>query len=494
MGVGSVSFSIRTAAAFVLLAMLAACSTLQGRTLETLNSQELQGTRWGLVVLSADSGRELVAIRPDERFTPASNTKLFTVAAALQRLPGLAIPDPAAGASVRIEPQEKGAPDIALIGGGDAMLIDAEDCERDCLSSLVNMVTASGVTRVRDVIGDDRLFPDQRWAEGWSHEDLIYRSGAPASALVINSNELVLQVAPGATAGEPVLTNWRTGDEYFQLTNQAVTVEGDKDQLRIERLPGLDVVRVYGTLGMGARAQTIPMAADDPARVAAWRLRRLLEQRGVVVEGQIRTRHRPPLLPGQSGGDSKTTVTETKGVEIGRLLPPPLIEDIRFLSKQSQNLHAEVLLRRLGLIEGEGSIADGLAVIRQMLSSFSVDEKAWDFSDGSGMSIYNRVTPRMVAQFLYRSTQEPWGAALREALPVGGVDGTLSRRYKGTPLEGRIFAKTGTLSGVNALSGFMLTSSGKMLIFSAYANDRPSGADSVVPALDAALNAIAAAY
>jgi D-alanyl-D-alanine carboxypeptidase/D-alanyl-D-alanine-endopeptidase (penicillin-binding protein 4) len=107
------------------------------------------------------------------------------------------------------------------------------------------------------------------------------------------------------------------------------------------------------------------------------------------------------------------------------------------------------------------------------------------------MSIYNRVTPRMVATFLRWTAGRPWGEAFRATLPIGGVDGTLRRRFGGTLLEGKVFAKTGTLRGVNALSGFMTTKSGKTLIFSAYANDRPSEAGPAIAAMDAALVTIA---
>jgi D-alanyl-D-alanine carboxypeptidase/D-alanyl-D-alanine-endopeptidase (penicillin-binding protein 4) len=357
------------------------------------------------------------------------------------------------------------------------------------------MVALNGVTSVRDVVGDDRLLPDQRWGEGWSQEDLIYRAGAPASALVVNSNEVSLQVSPGEKAGDAVRAAWRVGDEFFRLVVEAVTVEGDKDSLRIERLPGSDTVRVFGSMGLSVRAQAIPMAVEDPALAAAWRFRRLLEQRGIVVGGKIRAGHRPLTPSDESDARSKSDAAlEQPGVEIGRLLPPPLLEDIRFLMKQSQNLHAELLLRRLGLIEGGGSVQDGLVIVAATLTGAAAEPGAWDLSDGSGMSAYNRVTPRMVARFLRWTVAQPWGEVFRDTLPIGGVDGTLARRFKGTPLEGRVFAKTGTLNGVNALSGFMMTTSGNTLIFSAYANDRPSGAGSVTAALDAALNTIAAAY
>src|SRR5690606_24622465 len=197
-----------------LLVLLTGCTSLEGRMREALVVSGAEGMRWGLVVMTLE-GRELVAIRPDERFSPASTAKLLPVAAAFHRLGNVMQPDPSMGASVQLEPRENGAPDIVLVGGGDAMLIDAGDCKRDCLSHLADTMAANGVDRVHDVIGDDRLFPDERWGPGWSQEDLIYRSGAPVSALVVNSNEVRLEIAPGTSPGDPVQVRWREGDDWF---------------------------------------------------------------------------------------------------------------------------------------------------------------------------------------------------------------------------------------------------------------------------------------
>ena len=482
-------------AALVLAALLSACASVQGEVRRTLDRPELKGTRFGLVVMTMD-GRELVSIQPDGRFIPASNTKLFTVAAAFHRLGNVAQPDPSMGASVRIEPKGDAPPDIALVGGGDAMLIDADDCERDCLSDLANTVAAHGIKRFGAVIGDDSLFPNEPWGPGWNQDDLIYRSGAPASALVVNSNEVILQIAPGEKPGDPAPASWRDDDAYFDIRNEAVTVEGDRDTLRIDMQAGDTTLRLHGTLGVAAPRQTIPIAAYDPAAIAAYRFRRLLEERGIEVTGGIVARHRPLTLADEprTRGEGASPENHPPGTEIGRLLPPPLIDDLRFLNKQSQNLHAEALLRRLGRIEGGGSRIEGLAIVEKMLDETGANRMEWDLSDGSGMSFYNRVTPRMVARFLQWTGKQSWAEDFRSTLAVGGVDGTLSRRFRDTPLQGRIFGKTGTLTGTNALSGFLLTAKGQVLVFSAYANDRPEEAGSATNALDVALQQIAAAY
>jgi serine-type D-Ala-D-Ala carboxypeptidase/endopeptidase (penicillin-binding protein 4) len=193
----------------VLLAVaLSSCASLPKGASKALGAADVAGTRFGLVVMTMD-GKEIISVRPDERFLPASNTKLFTVGAAFHRLGDVFQPDPSMGASVRVRPNANGPPDLILSGGGDPFVIDAEDCERDCLSELADRVVANGITGVHTLIGDDTLYPDERWGPGWSREDTQFRAGAPASALVVNSNEVRLEVAPGAQRGDPVRAAWR---------------------------------------------------------------------------------------------------------------------------------------------------------------------------------------------------------------------------------------------------------------------------------------------
>jgi D-alanyl-D-alanine carboxypeptidase/D-alanyl-D-alanine-endopeptidase (penicillin-binding protein 4) len=149
-----------------------------------------------------------------------------------------------------------------------------------------------------------------------------------------------------------------------------------------------------------------------------------------------------------------------------------------------------LLLRRVGRIAGSGSIADGQAQVTAMLTRAGIDRWRYDFADGSGMSTYNRVSPRGVARFLRWTQAQPWGAAWRSTLPVAGSTGTLRRRFVGTPLAGRLWAKTGTLNAAAGLSGFMTARSGRTLTFASFANDMPADA-AVSAAVDAALLLVA---
>ncbi|MBB5686830.1 D-alanyl-D-alanine carboxypeptidase/D-alanyl-D-alanine endopeptidase [Sphingobium boeckii] len=464
----------------------AAQQTLQQRVEARLKAVG-PGPRFGLVIATAD-GREIIAIAPDDRFIPASNTKMFTTAAAFATLPALDQPDATGGAAVRLEGKNKRRPDVILEGHGDARLSSAPGCVDNCLAALADAVAARTRT-VGDIIGDDMLFPDQRWSPGMSWNNIPTRSGTATSALTLDDNELELFVAPGAAGSAPIVT---APLRYYTIQNHAVTIAEGKTAVDFDRAPGSMTLRITGTIALGTEPQRLRPAIDDPAYYAAWRFKALLEARGVRVKGRIGVRHRP-LLPADDPaqrGDASPARPPERPV-LARLVPPPLGLDLVTTNKVSHNLHAELLLRRVGLQAGTGSIADGQAAIRNMLTSAGVPRTAYDFSDGSGMSTYNRVAPRGMVIFLRWIAAQPWGSAWRDTLPIAGMDGTLANRFRATSLERRLFAKTGTLNATNALSGYMIAKSGRTLTFSIYANDVPEGV-SATPAMDAALELVAA--
>jgi D-alanyl-D-alanine carboxypeptidase/D-alanyl-D-alanine-endopeptidase (penicillin-binding protein 4) len=389
---------------------------------------------------------------------------------------------------VRLEPRAGGAPDVVLEGLGDPRLSSAKDCLTDCLSELADRL-ATKVRKVRDVIGDDTAFPDERWSPGMSWNNIPTSSGTGISALSVDDNEIAATVTPGAPGAPPKVEL----PAYYTLENHAMTVPGAEEALVYDRAPNRRTLVLSGTMGAEAKPKTLRLGVDDPAHYAAWLLRNMLLARGVKVAGEPRAQHRP-LLPSDDPklrGDAPP-VRVPKQVALAELTPPPLAEDIVTINKVSQNLHAELLLRRLGLLAGNGSIADGQAVVRAMLDQAGVPPRAVSLSDGSGMSSYNRVSPRGMTTLLRWIERQAWGADWRKSLPIGGVDGTLARRFANTPLAGRIFAKTGTLNATNALAGYMTAASGQELVFAIYANDVPDDVRATA-IMDRALVAIAAA-
>ena len=448
------------------------------------------GTRWGVLVVD-DAGQEVVSINPDSRFMPASNTKIYTTAAAYWAIANGNMPAQASsGARVYLEPVSRSnTPDVVLAGHGDASLSAAPDCVADCLATLADAIAAH-TRRVRNVVGDDTAFPDQRWSPGMSWNNMPTSSGTGISALTINDNEITATVAPAAIGAPPAISV----PAYYVLENHAVTVAGDTNTIGYDRMPGSRVLVVTGTIGDAASPLQLRLGVDDPADYAASLLADMLRARGVRITGAVMARHRT-LMPDDDPtvrGDTPPTRPAHAGAPLATLDPPELAEDITRINKVSQNLHAELLLRRIGQIAGTGSIADGQSVVSTMLDTAGVPHNAVALYDGSGMSSYNRVSPRGTVTLLRWIARQPWGAAWQATLPVGAQDGTLARRFTDTSLAGRIFAKTGSLNATRALAGTMIARSGKRLTFAIYANDVPADV-AAVAIMDQVLVAIAEA-
>jgi D-alanyl-D-alanine carboxypeptidase/D-alanyl-D-alanine-endopeptidase (penicillin-binding protein 4) len=445
------------------------------------------GARFGLLVTTLE-GETLVSIAPDQRFIPASNTKMFTTAVGYAQLPLLQ--QTAKGTGVRLETGAGGATDVVLHGRGDPLLSSTDDCKTDCLQTLADAVAAK-TRRVRNIVGDDSWLPDERWSPGMSWNNIVSRYGTGNSALTLDDNELVVKLAPGAVGAAPTIQT----SGYYSIDNRVTTVAGKDEKIEADRMPNSRVIRLTGTVGADAAPLTLRYGIDDPAHYAAWRLGELLKARGVKVDGTVEVRHRPLTAaddPENRKGAPATLPTEP--AMLAELPAPPLAENMVRINKESQNLHSELMLRRVARQAGSGSIADGQAVVRQLMRQAGVAETSYDFSDGSGMSSYNRISPRAAVGLLTWIARQPWSMAWRDTLPIAGRDGTLQNRFKGTILEGKLFAKTGSLNASRALSGYLMTRSGRTLIFSVLANDMPDGTDSqATAAVDRALVAIAEA-
>lgn len=322
-------------------------------------------------------------------------------------------------------------------------------------------------------------------------------SGTAASALLFDDNQLLVTVSPGKLGEPPKVAL----SPYYSVRNEAVTAaEGSVTTLAFERAPNSREVRVFGSIAAGAQPWRDLMGVDDPAYYAGWAIQQALLARGVKFRGTIRVRHRPVAA---IGAPLAVNLPMPKVRSEWREPPVPLVEEVAAINKISQNLHAEVLLRRAGIAAGPvadapdkapqpGSREAGLSALQALLGRIGVPRTSYDFADGSGMSSYNRVTPRATVALLRWGSRQPWSAQWRASLPIAGQDGTLRRRFLGTPLQGRLFAKTGTLNATNALSGYLIAASGRELTFAVFANDVP-GDVSAARAIDAALGVIAAA-
>jgi D-alanyl-D-alanine carboxypeptidase/D-alanyl-D-alanine-endopeptidase (penicillin-binding protein 4) len=469
---------------------------------------------WGISVVTPE-GKPVFALNDGQLFEPASNTKLFTTAALMSVLPANTTFTTTVGSLAQPDAQGVLKGNLLLTGVGDPTLsgrvypydgkTERTTAPLQALEGLADQVVASGVKTIDgDVVGDDSWFAYERYGGDWAWDDLQWDDGAPASALTVNDNVVYLNVTPGV-AQAPAVVAWNPDVPYYTLDN-ALTLApaGQAAHSGIDRALGSKTVRLFGAVT--ANGMHDALAIEDPAEFAATALRQMLLARGVTVTGTAKANHRMSVDTEGYGEEvhqpvvlqpfTLATITaqpaDAAGWHtLGTHVSPPVAEDETVTLKISQNLHAEIYLRLLGRLEAnDGSIAQGARVVRQFLVNAGVDPGDFVFFDGSGLSPADLITPRAATTLLTYAAKQPWGALFKSDLPVGGVDGTLSNRFT-SELKGRVFAKTGTLGEVNALSGYLTTKSGKTVVFSVLCNDHDPTSDAAKAALDRIVTAIA---
>jgi D-alanyl-D-alanine carboxypeptidase/D-alanyl-D-alanine-endopeptidase (penicillin-binding protein 4) len=471
---------------------------------------------WGISMVDAATGQTLYALNDGQLFEPASNAKLFTTSTALALLgPGYTTATQVL-AEGHIDATGTLHGDLRLVGGGDPTISGRgypyagktvrSDTPLAGIDALAQQVVAHGIHRIDGaaggaVIGDDTLFPDERYGRGWAWDDLQWEYGAPVTALTVNDNVRFLTVTPGLRPGDPVTTSWMPdlpGAPSGLLVTATTTAQGAKPALGVDRLPESPTLRVFGSLPANGAPVQIALAMSDPAAFAAQALLAALKADGVEVTGGVTVAHRPtqdtesfteethaPLVlhPLPAGSSSLSGEPQAQKLVASRQ-SVPLSQIVTVTLKVSQNLHAEMLMRLLGRAEADdGSPEQGARVVRSfMTTEAGVLPEDFLLYDGSGLSSDDLLTPRSLTTLLRWSTTQPWGSVLRSALPISGTDGSLADRLE--TLRGRVQAKTGTLGEVHALSGFLIANSGRTVIFSILCNDRPgTGGTTVMDSL-----------
>ncbi|MER7457570.1 D-alanyl-D-alanine carboxypeptidase/D-alanyl-D-alanine-endopeptidase [Micromonospora sp. NPDC126480] len=426
-----------------------------------LADSRLAGAQASVVVKNAATGETVYHRNGERRLVPASNTKLLTSAAALELLG----PDHRFRTGVHAGgPRRAGilTGNLYLRGGGDPTMLAAD------YDALAARVAASGVRVVTgNLVADDTRYDDTRLGPDWTWDDEPYYYAAQVSALTVapdtdyDAGTVIVSAAPGATAGARPVISTSPATRYLRFDNRATTVAQGDTTISFERAHGGNTVVVTGQIAVGEAPESDWVTVWEPTGYAADVFRSALRRHGVRVLGRT--------VLGTPTPAGATEVARHDSMTLAELMVPFL--------KLSNNGHAEVLTKEIGrMLAGSGTWSAGIAAINGYVSGAGMDPATFRQRDGSGLSRRNLVPATEFVDLLTAVRSEPWFPAWYAALPIAGeaerfVGGTLRSRMRGTPAAGNVHAKTGSLTGVSGLSGYVTDADGRVLAFSILLNN-----------------------
>lgn len=467
----------------------ASAPTSLGEQIEGLISQpRFAGADWGIAVISLNTGRTVYSHHADQLFQPASTAKLFTAAVALSELgPDYRIPTRVlAGGEIR-----NGRLDgpLILYGMGDPTL-GVDPGTAHWADQLAGQLETRGLRQVHgDLIADATYFASPMMGSGWEATDLQSWFAVPASALSVGENQVEVTVSPGLGAGAPAVLRFDPADAIPAVTNDLLTgAQRTRNDVNLYRAPGDGVLYAFGSIAAKSASQNYKLALPDPARFAGDQLREALLRHGIQLDGKVTTVHWPrrdASLPAQP-------------VTLAEVLSPPVSEILERGLKRSQNLYLQNLLLLAGVKaqadteQREGSMGFitserwGIRAMRELLEQIGIAPTSSMIEEGTGLSRRNLATPSAMARLLTFLAGQPYGSTLVQALPIAGVDGTLQWRMRNTPAANNVHAKTGSMSFVHCLAGYVTSGDGERLAFAIMLNnyDPPAGAPSASKDID----------
>ena len=439
---------------------------------------EVRRGQIGIRIVSLNTGKVIFDENSEKYFMPASNMKNFTVATALERLtPDFRFVTSVFAAAV---PDTDGVVkgNLRIYGRGDVSISTAFSNGNyyKGLDDLAGMISAAGVKKIGgSIVADDSYFKGDPIPSGWEWDDLQWYYGAEVSALPLNDNAVDLTVRPGP-AGYSCSVTLSPYNPVYRVRNLCTTTAaGTPRTLKIVKALGQNQLEITGTLPRGNAGFSGAVTVSRPAELFAALLKQRLELKGITVTGQYRTFTVAASAP------------LVESVEIAKMESPPLSLIAAKTMKPSQNMYTETLLWTLGEearrrpsnaglssatpAPQQDSSEMGIADVKNFLTGIGIAPDGIIQYDGSGLSRHDLITPAAVVQlYVYMAKQSKYAQTWRDSLTIGGVDGTLANRFKGTAAAGNMRGKTGTIDQVSALSGYVTTGSGEQLVLSIIVN------------------------
>lgn len=428
-----------------------------------------QRATWGIAVRSLRTGERLYARNAGTLLVPASALKIATATAAAAAVGWDFVFTTTVEAAGTIEAGVLRG-DLVLRGTGDPSTLS--EGGPDIVAALVDVLRQRGVTRIEGrVIADDSGVEEPRPGLAWSWDDLGTATGALSGALNATENVARVTVVPSVAPGLPVRIDLPVDDPEMAVANRARTgAPGSSQTIWAERRPGEGALTIAGSLAADARPTLLTVAVENPTLWTARLVRTRLVAAGIAVDG--------------SALDADGLLTVPTGERLVSLSSRPLRELVRPMLKRSVNVYGEAIVRLAAGPDGAREMAAAGAAIRGRLREWGVGEDAVRMVDGSGLSRFNLSTADALTGIL-AAAWDGGASPLVGALPVAGVDGTLAERMKGTVAAGNVRAKTGTMTHVRSLAGYVTTADGEPLAFAVLVNNFEGTGAAAVATIDA---------
>jgi D-alanyl-D-alanine carboxypeptidase/D-alanyl-D-alanine-endopeptidase (penicillin-binding protein 4) len=429
-----------------------------------------------VLIKSLKTDETLYALNAGKLMMPASNMKIVTLAAAAETL----------GWDYRYETHVVAAGsvaggtlqgDLVVVGSGDPSLVAAEGMADRVFADWAERLKQRGIRAISGrVIGDDNGFEKETLGFGWSWDDLPDDYAAGVGALQFNENAVRVTVTPGPSAGDSAGVSIAPAGSGLTIVSAVTTsVAGNPASITTRRLPGSVKLELRGSIPLGAAPSTLTVSVDNPTRFFVGALRIALIANGIDVRG-----------PAVDIDDVRDAPAAARGTPIVSYQSAPLSALAVRLMKVSQNQYAETLLKSMAAGAGVPTAAAGRSAAQAILERWGVPAATLIQRDGSGLSRYDYVTPEALVTILTHVDRDPrLHGPFEASLPIAGRDGSLSNRMKDTPAEGNARAKTGSMSNVRGLSGYVTSADGEPLVFSILANSFDTPADTITKTADA---------
>lgn len=415
---------------------------------------QLTDIHLGAAVYSLDRDEALYEKGARSLYIPASVNKVITAAAALTQL----------GPEFRFETRvstdgaiEQGVlqGNLIVAGSGDpsASPLFHQGDPLALFRQWASRLKSMGIKKIAgDLVGDSSAFPGQEFGAGWEWDDLPHGYAAPISALQFNDNTVGLEITPGELAGTPATVAATPLPGCLDLDARIVTGAPDAaETIRIERNQSHGPLLLRGAIPIKSASSKYTVAAPRPSHYYLSALRYVLSMEGIDMA---------------ASGVRESSVGSIDSSLLWTHTSPPLSEMLKPLLKESMNLHAETLLRALGAaLHHQSTPEAGRQGVERALGQMGIARGSYRYADGSGLSRHNLQNPETFVKVLAFMHRNRSFQAFNDALPIAGVDGTLSTRMKESAAAGNVRAKTGTMTGVSSISGYLRTSDGELLAF-----------------------------